>query len=220
MGSRGRRTGRLSATALTPAERRLIARLRTPAAVQRWLRSLRYNHERDGQTVRSFRMVVRQKEAHCLEGALAAATVLERHGHPPLILDLESSDRLDHVVFAFRHRGRWGAVGASRDEGLFGRRAVFRTPRHLAMSYFEPYINLTGRITAWALADLRVLGGYDWRFSERNLWKVERYLITLPHQRLRSSDARYRRLRDRYREFVATNPPWRTPFTRGRRYWM
>lgn len=170
--------------------------------------------------MRSFRGVVRHRAAHCLEAALAAATILEFHGHPPLLLDLESRDKLDHVVYTFRQGRRWGAVGGSRDEGLWGRQPVFCSLEALARSYYEPYIDLSGRIVAYSLADLRDLGSYDWRFSPRHVWKVERFLIDLPHRRLVTDDRRYIRLRERYREFRRTHAPHRTPFTRGRRHWM
>ncbi|NIR41538.1 MAG: hypothetical protein GWN73_00765 [Actinobacteria bacterium] len=163
---------------------------------------------------------MRTGSAHCLEAALAAATILECHGYPPLLLDLESRDRLDHVVFVFRHRGRWGAVGGSRDVGLAGRRPVFRSVEALVRSYYEPYIDLEARIVAFAVADLRDLGRYDWRLSPRHVWKVERFLIDLPHRRLRTDYRRYVRLRRRYREFVRTNDPRDTPFVRGRKHWM
>ena len=61
--------------------------------------------------------------------------------------------------------GRWGSVARSRDPGLHGRRAVFATPRALALSYVDPYVDLTGRVTAYAVVDLRVMGTYDWRLS-------------------------------------------------------
>ncbi|MCH7874407.1 MAG: hypothetical protein IH965_03810 [Gemmatimonadetes bacterium] len=210
----------MSEPGFTRAERRLITMHRTPRVVQRWLRSLSYNWEREGKTLRSFRGVVRHKTAHCLEAALAAAAIMEQHGYPPLVLDLESQDRLDHVVFAFRVGKRWGAVGGSRDVGLHGRRPLFRSPRDLASSYYEPYIDLHARIVGYALVDLRDLGRYDWRTSERNIWKVERFLIRRPHRRLRTSDAQYRRLREAYREYIETHPPTGTPHTRGKHTWM
>ena len=95
---------------LTAAERSVVTQRRTPATVQQWIRGVRYNWERSGPTLRSFRGVVRHRAAHCLEAALAAATVLEFHGYPPLLLDLESQDLLDHVVFVYREDGRWGAA--------------------------------------------------------------------------------------------------------------
>ena len=113
----------------TPAERRVIARLRTPAAVQHWLNHLPYNTEVGGETLRSFRGVVRYGRAHCLEAALSAATILEQHGYPPLVLSFESIDLLDHVIFVYRAATGWGSVARSRDPGLHGRRPRFATPR-------------------------------------------------------------------------------------------
>ena len=55
--------------AFTAAERRLIDRLRSPLAVQRWLNALPYNNEVGGETLRTFRGVVTRGSAHCLEAA-------------------------------------------------------------------------------------------------------------------------------------------------------
>ncbi len=197
-----------------------MARCRTPLLTQGWLRSLDYNWEREGDTLRSFRGVVRCGEAHCLEAALAAAAVMEQHGYPPLLLDLESRDYLDHVLFAFRTNRRWGAVAGSRDVGLWGRKPVFRSVEALARSYYDPYVDLTGRITAFALVDLRNLGSYDWRLSVRNVWKVLQFLIDAPHRAMPTSYRRYIRLRRQYREFIETHDPRDTPFKRGRKHWM
>ncbi len=151
----------------TRAERAVVDRLRTPAAVQRYLNELPYNDEPDGATLRSFRGVVRHGAAHCLEAALAAAVILEQHGYPPLVLSFESIDRLDHVIFVYRTRDGWGSIARSRDPGLHGRKPVFHTPRALALSYVDPYVDFSGRITAYAVVDLReAMGGYDWRLSE------------------------------------------------------
>jgi len=174
-----------------PAERAIIRKYRTPRQVQEFLRSLPYNWEKEGETLRTFRSVVRHGSAHCLEAALMAAAILEQHGFPPLLLDLESQDRLDHVLFLFRWRGRWGTVARSRDYGLHGRKPVFRTVRQLVMSYVDPYVDNTARITGYGVADLRTLVKCDWRLSSRNVWEVERALINMPHKKLKSSDRRY-----------------------------
>jgi hypothetical protein len=100
-----------------PRVRRLIRRLRTPEAVQAWLERMPYNWERDGETLSTLPTVLRRGSAHCLEAALAAATILECHGHPPILLDLESVDLLDHVLLLFRRNGRFGTVARSRDPG-------------------------------------------------------------------------------------------------------
>ena len=190
------------------AERRVIRRLRTPAQVQRYLNDLPYNTEPvpGRPTLRSFRGVVRLGTAHCLEAALAAAVILEQHGYPPLVLSFESIDHLDHVIFVYQHKGRWGSIARSRDPGLHGRLPVFRTPRDLALSYVEPYIDESGRITGYAVVDLNEMGGYDWRLSDKNVWKVERMLLDYPHRPIASSDERIDRLRRKFFAFKAANP--------------
>jgi hypothetical protein len=187
--------------------------------VQRWLNCLPYNTEKGGETLRGFRGVVRTGTAHCLEATLAAATILEQHGYPPLVMSLESIDLLDHVIFVYRGPGGWGSVARSRDPGLHGRKPVFATPRALALSYFDPYIDFTGCIKGYAVVDLRVLGGYDWRLAETNVWKVEQLLIDWPHRRVAYSQARVSRLRRRYEAFSATHgyKPWR--YYAGRDRW-
>ena len=196
---------------LTREERRIVRRLTTPLAVQRWLNELPYNDEQRGETLRSFRGVVRTGTAHCLEAALTAATILEQHGYPPLVLSFESIDLLDHVIFVYRTSTGWGSVARSRDPGLHGRKPVFRTPRALALSYVDEYVDFTGGIKAYGVADLRALGDYDWRLSERNVWKVERMLLEWPHRKIRSSRRRIKTLRQRYRAFHEAHgyKPWK-----------
>ena len=206
--------------AFTAREWRVIEAHRTPAQVQRYLRALPYNWERGGPTLRSFREVVRRGEAHCLEAALAAAVILEQHGYPPLLLSLESQDLLDHVVFVFQRKGLWGAIGRSRDLGLHGRHPVFRNIRQLAWSYFDTYVDYTGRITGYGVANLHALGAYDWRFSAKNVWKVERYLRELPHRKINSSDRRYERLLRRYREFRQHYPDTHLTNYASRDQWL
>jgi hypothetical protein len=207
-------------SAFTPRERAVIRRLSTPQAVQRFLNRLPYNMEPPpGRALlRSFRGVVRFGTAHCLEAALTATTVLEQHGYPPLVMSLESIDHLDHVIFVYQARGRWGSVARSRDPGLHGRRPVFRTPRHLALSYFDPFVDKTGCLRAYAVVDLRVLGPYDWRLSERNVWKVERHLLDVPHRPIRYSQDRVDRLRRKYFAFLRDHPGQR-PAYYDRRAW-
>ena len=208
-------------SAFTAAERRLIQRLRAPSAVQRFLNSLPYNTEPPPERakLRSFRGVLRYGTANCFEAALAAAVVLEQHGYPPLVLSFESVDELDHVVFVYRSKGRWGSIGRSRDPGLHGRRPVFATPRALALSYVDPYVDYTGRVTGYTVADLRILGGYDWRLSEKNVWKAERVLLDMPHRPINTSDDRIDRLRARYIDFRRRFPSRKPVYYKGRERW-
>jgi hypothetical protein len=198
----------------------VIDRLRTPLAVQRWLNALPYNTEPHGETLRSFRGVVRSGTAHCYEAALAAAVILEQHGYPPLVLSFESIDLLDHVLFVYRHAIGWGSVARSRDPGLHGRKPVFKTPRALALSYVDGYIDFTGGIKGYAVVDLRdPLRDYDWRLSDKNVWKAEQVLLDWPHRKIKSSDRRIDALRRRYRAFVEERgyKPWK--YYGGREKW-
>lgn len=197
----------------------MIRDCRTPYRVQQYLNALPYNSEPAGDTLRTFRGVVASGTAHCLEAALSAATILEQHGYPPLFLDLASWDGLDHVVFLYRQKGHWGTVGRSRDPGLHGRRPVFRSLRALVDSYFDTYIDYEGRIVGYAKGDLRQLGGYDWRLSPRNVWKVERYFIDLPHTRFHGSDRRYEFWFERYKRYRKRFPERKPLYYTNRRTW-
>jgi hypothetical protein len=210
-----------SQTVFTAAERRIIRRLRTPALVQRFLNALPYNTEPPPERakLRSFRGVVRHRTAHCQEAALAAAVILEQHAYPPLVLSFESIDTRDLVIFVYRKAGHWGSIARSRDAGLHGRRPVFRTARDLALSYVDGYIDYTGRVTGYAVVDLGILGNYDWRLSEKNVWKVERLLLDFPHRPIRSQDARIDRLRARYRTFKEQFPDRKPLYYSGRDRW-
>lgn len=202
-------------------EWRLIQRLNTPRKVQLWLNAMPYNTEPRGETLRSFRGVLRSGRAHCLEACLAAAVILEQHGHPPIVMSIESQDWLDHVVFLYKQDGKWGAIGRSRDPGLHGRRAAFRSPRDIALSYVESYVDYTGRVRAYGVANLDLaLPDYDWRFGRGNVWPVEKLLIDWPHKKVRTSTARYRALKRYYIAYRAEHgeKPWR--HFAGRDKWL
>ena len=155
--------------AFRPKEWAVIQKYKTPRQVHSSCASLPYNWERNGETLRTFRGVIRHHTAHCLEAVLTAATILEQHGYPPLVLDIESQDNVDHVLFLFRRCGRWGTVARSRDAGLHGRKPVFRTVRQLVMSYADPYVDFTGRVVGFGVADLRTLVKVDWRLVQNEM---------------------------------------------------
>ena len=211
----------MSQTPLTPRERRVIRDHRTPRQVQRFLNQLPYNSQPAARvaTLRSFRGIVKHGTAHCLEAALAAAVILEYHGYFPWVLSLESEDFLDHVLFVYRRRGQWGSVARSRDPGLHGRKPVFRSARDLALSYVEPYVDFSGRIIGYAVVDLRALGAYNWRLSNRNVWKAERLLQDHPHRSIHTSDRRIARLRRRFRLFKDRHPDQKPLYFGGQETW-
>ncbi|HVK60935.1 MAG TPA: hypothetical protein VM432_05265 [Bdellovibrionales bacterium] len=189
--------------------KQLARRLKTPRAVQKYLRSLAYNREERGETLRSAEAALKAGKAHCLEATFIAAAVLGHHGYPPTVLSFESQDGLDHVLFVFQEKGLWGAIGRSRDEGLHGRPPIYRSLRDLTWSYFDPYIDKSGKITAYQIAHLDS-GGADWRKGKAHAWKLESYLLKLAHKPLRSSQKRYRRIHKLYlkRGPMPNKPHW------------
>ena len=211
---------KVSPNAFTTSEWKLIQRLDTPLKVQRYFSSLPYNREKNGPSLRSFRELIKHKEAHCLESAVAAAVILEQHGYPPLLLDLESQDLLDHVVFVFRRDGGWGSVGRSRDIGLHGRKPVYRSLRDLAWSYFDPFVDFSGRLKGYAVTSLYELGNYDWRFSPRNMRRIEEHLRAIPHRKIRSSDLRYEKLLARYHRYKKRFPDRSPSYYDSRAKWL
>jgi hypothetical protein len=90
----------------------------------------------------------------------------------------------------------------------------------MVWSYHDPYIDHTGRIVGYAVVDLRDLGRYDWRLSERNVWKVARHLQQIDHLRIRGSDARYRRWHRRFVEFREQYPRRQLTYFPDRALWL
>ncbi len=209
-----------SRSSFTPKEWAIIRTHRTPQQVQQFIDSLPYNREKPKETCRSFRTVLAKRTAHCLEAAITAATILEQHGYPPLMLSLESVDKIDHILYLFKQKGWWGAIGRSREAGLHGRKPVFRTVRDLMLSYVEPYVDYTGRVTGYGVGNLYAVDNCDWRFSPKNVWKVEKYLLKMPHKKYRMAKRRYQQVLRRYKAFRATHPKAPVNYYASRPTWM
>jgi hypothetical protein len=173
-------------------ERAVFRRLTTPARVQRFLDDLAYNKEPHGPTCRSPRAVLRDRTAHCMEGALFGAAALRMMGHPPLLLDFEAVRDDDHVLAIFRVRGHWGALAKSNYSGLRYREPVYRTLRELAMSYFEHYYNLRREKTLRNYSrpvNLRRFDRMGWMTAAKDVWEVPEYLTTIRHTPLLANAA-------------------------------
>jgi hypothetical protein len=163
----------------------VFRRLNTPSKIQRFLdEEIGYNLEPNGSTVRSPRRVLRDRIAHCMEGALFGAAALRMAGFPPLLWDLEATRDVDHVLAIFRQGGLWGAIGKSNYAGLRFREPVYRTLRELAMSYFEHYFNLAKEKTLRGYSrpvSLTRFDHRDWMTAEEDVWFIPEYLCTIPH---------------------------------------
>jgi hypothetical protein len=160
----------------TPRELRALRALGSPGGIQRALDAMPYHA---ASTAWSPRAVLRERTAHCLEGAVFAAAALRVLGHPPLLLDLEAVQDTDHVI----------AVAKSNFSGLRYREPVYRSVRELVMSYFEGYVNLRGERTLRAYSRPVNLRRFDraqpgWMVSDADLWWIAEHLVDVPHTRL------------------------------------
>ena len=168
----------------TPAELRSLRALDAPWKIQAFLDRHPY-HLAD--TAWSPRRVLREKSAHCLEGAIFAAAALRVNGHPPLILDLEAVNDTDHVIAVYRQNGAWGSIASSNYSTCRGRSPVYRTLRELAVSYFEGYFNLRAERTLRTFSKPIDLSRFDrrgWMTSEEPLWYIAEHLFDVPHTKL------------------------------------
>ena len=177
------------------AERAVLASLKRPEDLQRCLDELSYNLEPDGETCFSPRRVLRERSAHCLEGALFAASAFRFHGRRPLVIQMRAEPDLDedHLLALFREKkdsGAWGAVAKSKFTGLRFREPVYRTIRELAMSYFEQYFNEVAEKSLRAVSrpvDLSRFDARSWETAEDDLHDVAEYLAHRPMRPLVTS---------------------------------
>lgn len=174
---------------------KLTHKLRSPWDVQKYLFDLDYNPKPQLQSALS---AIKSQTAHCLEGVFISAAILEHHNFEPWCLSLESQDGLDHCLFLFQsQQGLWGTIGKSRDFGLNGRKPIFRNIKSLVKSYYDPYVDKTGRLTAWQVAHLDEIK-CDWRRSKKNVWKLEKHLLEIPHHKYPTNKKHYEKLKMNY----------------------
>ena len=179
-----RRFARREDLGLTPAEFRTLQRLSTPQRIQDFVNSIPANYEPDGDTCLSVREVLRQRRAHCIEGAFVAACALWIHGEPPLVLDLKAVRDYDHVVALFRRGGCWGAISKTNHVPLRFRDPVYRSLRELAMSYFHEYSNKSHQKTLRQYSrafDMRRIDPKVWVTSGEDCWEVAERLDRIRH---------------------------------------
>lgn len=160
----------------TRDELAILRRLKTPAHIQDYLNAIPANFEPHGDTLKSPRRVLRDNNAHCIEGALLAAAALRIHGQDPLLMDLKSAaNDKDHVVTLFRDKGFWGAMSKTNHGVLRYREPIYKTPRELALSYFHEYFLDDGTKTLRAYSvpfDLSRFDAQNWMTSEEDLWEI------------------------------------------------
>jgi hypothetical protein len=167
---------------LVSSERKLLNGLNSPIKIQSFLNTVQYSED---EFYRCPLRVLRERKAHCFDGALFAAMALQRIGHPPLILELiPNRHDDDHILALFKRYGHWGAVAQSNFTGLRFREPVYRSLRELVMSYFEDFFNSAGEKTLVGYRgpiNLKVFDRLDWMSSDTGLetlsTDMDRYLV-------------------------------------------
>ncbi len=210
-----KRAARREDLGLTRSEFATLERLDTPQKIQEFVSSLRSNFEVGGQTCLSVREVLRQRRAHCIEGAMLAACALWIHGEPPLLLDLQAERDYDHVVALFRRNRCWGAISKTNPPVLRWRDPVYRTLRELAMSYLHEYANKRGHKTLRRYSrpfDLRRIDPKDWVTNGKNCWDIGDAIDgTVHYPLLTSRQAKQLRRRDALERRIGTVLEHRRP---------
>lgn len=175
---------------LTQEEYKKFLRLTTPIKMQDFLDAIPFNFEKKGDTHMSPRCVLREDRAHCIEGAMLAATALWVHGESPLIMNVSArfgKGDVDHVIALYKRGGYWGAISKTNHSTIRFRDPIYRTPRELALSYFhEWFMNETGEKTLECYSKPLDMSqfGTEWITTEKDLWDVADALSVLPHYQL------------------------------------
>ena len=167
---------------LTQSEKLLLDSLDSPFKIQSFLNIIPYS---DDQFYRCPLRVLRDRKAHCFDGALFAAAAFRRMGRPPLIMELLPNGRDDdHIIALYKQYDCWGAVAQSNFTGIRFREPVYRTLRELVMSYFDQFFNSLGEKTLIGyrnLINLQVFDDLNWMISDAGLEilsrRMDRYKI-------------------------------------------
>ena len=180
-----RRFARREDLGLSPGEYAVLKRLASPEKIQAFLNATPINHEIGGETVLSVREVIRQRRAHCIEGAMFAACALWVNGDPPLVmhLDCHESD-YPHVIALFKRHGAWGAISKTNGAPLRYRDPIYRSLREIALSYFHEYSNRRGHKTLRSYSvsfDMRRIDPQEWVTNTRSCWVTHDRLVAIRH---------------------------------------
>jgi hypothetical protein len=168
----------------TAPERALLRSLRSPDQIQAFLDGIPYSAD---PVYRSPRSVMRDRRAHCFDGALFATCALRMLGYPPLLVDLGAVRDDDHILALFERDGLLGAVAKSNFVGIRFREPVFRSVRELALSYFESYYNVDGEKTLRTYSvplDLTAFDHLNWMREDGGLEPIAARLSSIRHHPL------------------------------------
>lgn len=170
----------------TKKEISLLRKINTPAKVQDFLNRIEFNFEKNGiDTLKSPIRVLRERNAHCIEGAILGAYILKLQGQKPLILHLEATeDDFDHVIALFKMSGLWGAISKTNHAVLRYREPIYKNIRELVKSYFHEYFTYDGKKNLRkysAPLDLNIFRSKNWESADEDLWYIDEKLDIIKH---------------------------------------
>jgi len=168
------------------AEKKVLLSLTTPFKIQTYLDNIPYSED---SFYRSPRSVLRDKKAHCFDGALFAACALRLIGQRPLIIDILADNDDDHLLAIYKVRGYLGAVAKSNFVGLRFREPIYRTLREIVLSYFEAYYNVDKEKTLRGYTvtlDLSQFDHLEWMTNDKNLEQIAEALDRIRQIRILS----------------------------------
>jgi hypothetical protein len=174
----------------TKKEKKILEKLNTPAKVQDFLNSIKFNFEKETEDEKSTGVLksplfaLRAQKAHCFEGALLGAYILSLHGFTPYLMHLKAGKGdYDHVVAPFKINGFWGALSKTNHAVLRYREPVYKNIRELALSYFHEYFLDNGRKTLRQYSKLLNLNTFEknWEVLEGDLWGIDEELDKIKH---------------------------------------
>ena len=163
----------------SPRERRILASLRTPAHIQRFLDELEYD---ENAGIASPRVVLRSGKAQCVSGVLFACAALRELGYPPRLMYIDAVQDDGHCIAVYERGGLWGSIAKSNFTGLRSRDPVYPYLA-LGLSYFEGFFNQYGKRTMRSFTvpvELEPFEKRGWRFSERELLYIDRAIDRTP----------------------------------------
>jgi len=170
---------------LNKREIKILKGLNTPGKIQDFLNRIPINFEEKGDTCMSPRMVLKNRKAHCIEGAMLAAAALRVHGEKPLVVDMTATKKdFDHVICVFKKDGKWGAIGKTNHPVLRYREPVYKSIRELVMSFFHEYFDDDGKKNLRSYSapvDLSRFDHFNWMASEEDIWYIPDYLEKIKH---------------------------------------
>lgn len=170
---------------LDKEEMKILKSLDSPKKIQDFLNGIPINFEEKGDTCMSPRLVLRNRKAHCIEGAMIAAACLRLNGEKPLVVDMEATKKdFDHVICVFKRGSRWGAIGKTNHAVLRYREPVYKSIRELIMSFFHEYFDDDGKknLRSYSLpVDLSRFDHLNWMASEEDVWYIPDYLAKVRH---------------------------------------